>query len=151
MVQIRNGTFEDAPLIVDFNCRLAYETEGIELDKETVKAGVHALLSDSSKGWYYIAEDNGVPVGQTLITLEWSEWRNGYWWWIQSVYIKPEWRRKGVFKQLYNHVKNEAKHAGNTAGIRLYVDQQNNNAQKTYEALGMNRSHYQFFEWTDKP
>ncbi|RJP25719.1 MAG: GNAT family N-acetyltransferase [Candidatus Omnitrophota bacterium] len=146
MLEIRHADPADWPVIVEFNAAMAMETERLKLDRGCLSTGVRATLSDRAKGWYYLAVDDDVVVGQTMITLEWSDWRNGYWWWIQSVYVLPDWRRKGVFRALYETIAEEAKQAGNAVGLRLYVDRENHKAQETYVKLGMSASYYQFYE-----
>lgn len=145
MINIRIGSTEDIELIAKFNTNLAKETEDFDLDQEKILNGVRAIFDDPSKGQYFIAEIEGNIVGQTAVTTEWSDWRNGYWWWIQSVYITHDARKRGVFRALYDHIKQEAQHAG-AVGLRLYVDETNTAAQKTYQNLGMTESHYQFYE-----
>ncbi len=119
------------------------------LDATTVTKGVNAVFDDSTKGQYYVAETGGIVIASLLITFEWSDWRNCYVWWLQSVYVVPEFRRKGVFRKMYTHVKALAEEQG-VAGLRLYVETRNMNAQKTYEALGMTSEHYSFYEWMRK-
>lgn len=126
--------------------RLAHETEGIELDATRVRAGVEALLRDANKGIYYLAEVGEDVVGQLMITFEWSDWRNGNYWWIQSVYVDKQARGQGIFKSLYAHVVTEAKKVGNVCGVKLYVDNHNVTAQKSYISLGMQKSNYEIFE-----
>lgn len=153
-INIRRGQPADWSALVDFNCRMAKETEGLELDRARVSLGVQTLLSDSGRGFYVIAESNGTSkdeksaeiAGSLMVTTEWSDWRNGVFWWVQSVYIQPEFRRKGIYSQLYAHVKELAKEAGNVCGFRLYVEKKNIVAQKTYEALGMAETHYLMYE-----
>lgn len=122
------------------------ETEGMELKNDVVTRGVMALFHDSGKGEYYVAEENGKVVASLMITYEWSDWRNASVWWIQSVYVIPAYRRKGIFRMMYEHVKQDGMEQGVT-GLRLYVDSANVLAQKTYEALGMNGVHYKMYEW----
>ncbi|HDR52513.1 MAG TPA: GNAT family N-acetyltransferase, partial [Mariniphaga anaerophila] len=126
---------------------MARETEGIELEQKTLKNGVSAVLKDSSKGHYYVAEKNGKVIGSLLTTFEWSDWRNGTVLWIQSVYVVPEFRRKGVYSKLYGHVKNRVLENGDLKGIRLYADKNNEGAHKVYQKLGMSPDHYVTFEW----
>ncbi len=145
-LSVRRGVPADADSVADMNARMALETEAKTLDRATVTAGVRAALADSSRGLYFIAEKDGVVVGQTMFTLEWSDWRNGWMWWIQSVYVKAEARRQGVFKALYQHIVEAAKAAGDVVGIRLYVEEENHTAQQTYLSLGMERTHYQLRE-----
>lgn len=122
------------------------ETEGIELDMDILKCGIHSILSDQNKGFYILAEVDGKVVGQLMITYEWSDWRCGFFWWIQSVYILPEYRQQGVFRNLYEHVHNLAYADKSVCGLRLYVDRNNERAQKAYKNLGMTQSHYEMFE-----
>ncbi len=118
---IRPAQPADADIIADYNAAIARETEHIELDRERLAQGVHAVLSDPSKGFYTVAEADGRVVGQMLITYEWSDWRNGVFWWIQSVYVHADYRRRGVFQELYRHIAAQAKQAGTVCGLRLYV------------------------------
>lgn len=145
MIFIRNAQPGDIDLIARFNCNLAKETEDFDLDQDLIRSGVKAIFDDPSKGQYFIAESDGIVIGQTAVTTEWSDWRNGYWWWIQSVYITQDARKRGVFRALYEHIKQEAQKA-DAVGLRLYVDQSNKAAQNTYRNLGMDESHYQFYE-----
>ncbi len=143
---IREARIIDAEEIIVFQKNMAMETEDMNLDHDTINQGVHAVFADPHKGSYYVAEYKGGVIGSLLITYEWSDWRNSFVWWLQSVYIKPEHRRKGIFKQMYLHVKETALQ-NNVAGLRLYVEQENVNAQKTYEAMGMTSDHYRMYEW----
>jgi len=145
-LRIRRANLADAPVIADFNIRLAEESERLRLDGSCVAAGVAAVLSDASKGIYFVAEANGDVVGQLMITYEWSDWRNGNLWWIQSVYVKEEFRGQGVFKALFRHLENLARTSKNVAGLRLYMHADNERARKTYERLGMRNSNYEVFE-----
>lgn len=124
---------------------MAQETEGRPLDPEVIGPGVSRLLSDAGKGRYWLAETNAEVVGQIMVTYEWSDWRNGMLWWIQSVYVHPDHRRKGIFSALYRHVESLARENG-ACGLRLYVEQGNKRAQKTYEALGMLNPNYHVME-----
>lgn len=143
---VRRARPDDAEIIVEFNARLAAETENRTLDRILLRRGVEALLADPAKGTYYLAVEGGAPVGQLMITSEWSDWRNGTFWWIQSVYVREKSRGQGVFAQLYGHILAEAKSRGGIAGIRLYVDHHNVRAQNTYTKLGMKKSEYEMFE-----
>jgi len=149
MILIRKAIPPDAPSIIDFQLRMARETENMNLIPEIVTKGVEAVFSDKSKGRYYVAESGEKVVASLLITYEWSDWRNCNVWWFQSVYVIPEYRRKGVFRKMYNHIKVLAKEQ-DIAGLRLYVETKNSRAQKTYEALGMSSEHYSFYEWMRK-
>ncbi len=126
---------------------MARETEGIELEAYTVEKGVAAVLQDSNKGKYYVVEKDHQIIGSLLTTFEWSDWRNGTVLWIQSVYVLPEYRRKGVYSKLYEHVKNLVKNDSTLKGIRLYADKSNHGAHKAYQKLGMSPDHYITFEW----
>jgi ribosomal protein S18 acetylase RimI-like enzyme len=146
-MQIRKASVEDIVNIVDFQVKMAAETECIQLDESTVFKGVSAVVNDSSKGQYYVTEINGNIVASLLTTFEWSDWRNGTILWIQSVYVLKEYRRKGVYRKMYSHIKNLVLENVNLNGIRLYADKSNTTAQKTYQELGMNHDHYITFEW----
>jgi GNAT superfamily N-acetyltransferase len=145
-MKIRKARPADALVIVDFNRRLAQETESLLLDSATVKRGVCALLNDPAKGIYFVAEEHGVVVGQLLITYEWSDWRNGNFWWLQSVYVTQDHRSAGVFLALFKHVQRLAKSKRDVCGLRLYVEENNRHAQQVYERLGMSRTHYKIYE-----
>ena len=142
---VRAATAADLIFIIEANRALAAETEGLQLDVDTLRAGVEALMGGRAPGRYWIAERDGRAVGQLLITFEWSDWRNRMVWWIQSVYVVPSARRHGVFRALYTNARREARAAG-AAGLRLYVDVTNARAQAVYEAMGMNGGHYRVFE-----
>lgn len=144
-VVVRKAKASDAGAIAGFNRAIALETENLRLEGSTVRAGVDAVLADESRGLYRVAEMDGEVVGQMLITLEWSDWRNRWFWWIQSVYTAPEARGKGVFRALYDAVESEARERGDVCGLRLYVEKENETAQKAYAKMGMKRSHYVFF------
>src|SRR3954463_11828303 len=144
-VRVRSATRDDAAIIADFNIRLAMETEKLALDPKVIGPGVAAILADASKGSYFVAEIAGRVAGCLMITHEWSDWRNGDIWWIQSVYTHADFRRQGVFSALYRHVEREARAAG-AVGIRLYMEEENSAAQATYERLGMRVTHYRVLE-----
>jgi len=133
-------------VLAHFNVELAKESENLLLDPARVKAGVGALLCDPAKGTYFVAEAGGAVVGQLLITHEWSDWRNGDFWWLQSVYVRSDFRRRGVFQALFDHVLASAKRQGDVAGIRLYVEKHNDPALKTYHRLGLEETHYLVLE-----
>ena len=145
-IKIRQATPADTTIIADFNARIASETERRKLDPARVNAGVAALLCDAAKGVYFLAEVEGHIVGQLLITNEWSDWRNGNFWWIQSVYVEKEFRGQGIFRALFEHVQKLAKQRKDVCGLRLYMDSANATARKTYERLGMKRTDYEVFE-----
>jgi len=140
----------DLETIVDYNANLARETESIELNKERLRKGVNAILSDPNKGIYFVYEQDKQVLGQMMITKEWSDWRNGYFWWIQSVYVKHSHRKKGIFQSLYMHVKELVSNEDSICGLRLYVERENKIAQSTYEKLGMDETHYLLYEWEKK-
>ncbi len=143
---IRQAGPADAPTIVEYNRRLAEETEGKALDPAVLAAGVAAALTDPDrKGPYYLAVEGGAVLGQLQITFEYSDWRNGWFWWIQGVYVRSEDRRRGVFRSLYRHVVELARAAG-VVGIRLYVERDNHAAQRTYRELGMEETAYRMME-----
>lgn len=137
----------DARTLVDFQIRMAKETENLDLDLPTVTAGVLAVFNNPQLGQYWIAKRNSDVVGCTMITFEWSDWRNGMVWWIQSVYVRPEHRKSGVFRAIYTHLRELVASDPRIRGLRLYVDKTNRSAAKTYKALGMNGDHYATFEW----
>jgi GNAT superfamily N-acetyltransferase len=139
---IRRAHTADLPCIVDFNRLLAEESEGKILDPAVLTVGVGAALADPHKAVYYMAEEGGRVVGQLSITTEWSDWRNGWLWWIQSVYVRPEARRRGVFRALYEHIYQAARQDPEVIGIRLYVERENHAAQQTYLRLGMEWANY---------
>jgi ribosomal protein S18 acetylase RimI-like enzyme len=144
-VVLREARAADAQTIADFNAAMAWETEHLRLDPATVLAGVKAALADAGKAIYFLAEMGGRMGAQLMVTHEWSDWRNGDIWWIQSVYVHPDFRRRGLFRKLYTHVAERAKAAG-AVGLRLYVEKENANAQRTYASLGMTETHYLVME-----
>ncbi|HCT94769.1 MAG: hypothetical protein A2X19_09475 [Bacteroidetes bacterium GWE2_39_28] len=146
-ILIRDAVLSDHSHIVDFQMAMALETEELILEQNTLSKGVKAVLEDPSKARYFIAEGEGKPVGMLMITTEWSDWRNRWVWWIQSVYILPECRKMGVYKMLYEHVRVIVANSDSIGGIRLYVDRRNTRAQAVYTNLGMNGDHYATFEW----
>ena len=139
---VRPAARADRATLVAFNAALALETEGKRLDPATLAAGVAAALDDPAKGHYAVVEEGGVVVGQCLVTLEWSDWRNGWFWWIQSVYVLPAARRTGVFRDLYRHLEADAAARPDVIGIRLYVERDNARAQATYASLGLAEEPY---------
>ncbi|MCF1428535.1 MAG: GNAT family N-acetyltransferase [Shewanella sp.] len=145
-MKIRQAHPEDYPSLVDFNQAMAMETEGLTLDRDTLTQGVTTLLNYPEKGFYLVAELDGELVGSLMVTFEWSDWRAKDYYWIQSVYIKPEFRRQGIYRRLYDEVKNIAKDNGGAASFRLYVEQDNTRAQQTYSALGMRQCQYLMYE-----
>lgn len=143
---IRPAELKDADIIIEFNVAMGKETEDIQLNIDVLKCGVHSILTDSNKGFYLVAQMDKKIVGQLMITYEWSDWRCGFFWWIQSVYVLPEYRQQAVFKNLYQHVYVLAHGDQSVCGLRLYVDRNNERAKKAYENLGMTKSHYEMFE-----
>ena len=151
-LSIRPATPSDGVGIVDFNFRLAVESENKTLDRSTLESGVAALLEDPGKGSYFLAATgSGEIVGQLMITYEWSDWRNGLFWWLQSVYVIPEFRKQGVFTELLNHVSALALGDPEVCGIRLYVDKDNAPAQSTYGARGFEHGNYELMEQVFAP
>lgn len=144
---IRPATVADAPHLVDWNCALARETEDKALDRGLVRRGVAAVFEQPRRGFYLVGELDRKPAGCLLVTYEWSDWRNGDYWWIQSVYVAPEARRAGVFRALHSEVERRARAEG-AVSLRLYVERENERAQKTYESLGMSPSDYLMYERT---
>ncbi len=142
---LRRGTPGDVVFLVECNRIMARETEGKALDPATLAAGVRGVFEQSDRGFYLVAERAGQPVGSLLVTREWSDWRNGPFWWIQSVYVVEAARHQGVFRALYAEVERRARAAG-AVGLRLYVELENVRAQRTYESLGMHRCHYHMYE-----
>ena len=145
-IQIRDARLPDSASIARHNSLMAEETEGHSLQPEVVGPGVERLLADPAKGRYWVAVAGDKVIGQIMVTYEWSDWRNGTLWWIQSVYVRPEFRRQGVFSALYRHVESLARETEDVCGLRLYVERNNIQAQKTYEALGMVNPHYQVMQ-----
>jgi GNAT superfamily N-acetyltransferase len=143
--QVRSATLIDVPFLARHNQAMAMETENRILPDEIIIPGVEAVLKDPSKGFYIVATLNGEVVGNLMITYEWSDWRNGTIWWIQSVYVRPEHRGKGIFRLLFDHIAQLAA-AANSPEIRLYAEVENENAHGVYESLGMSRSHYVMYE-----
>ncbi len=145
-MNIRQASNQDLQALVEFNRAMALETEGQELCVNTLTKGVETLLSQPAKGFYLVAEIEGVLAGSLMVTYEWSDWRAKDYYWIQSVYIKPEFRRRGIYRHLYAEVKRIAEANGGAASFRLYVEQDNTRAQQTYASLGMEQSYYLMFE-----
>ncbi|MDZ7260769.1 MAG: GNAT family N-acetyltransferase [candidate division KSB1 bacterium] len=145
-ISIRIGKERDMETLIRFNIEIARETEARELPLDVVSAGVRALLSNPQYGFYVVAEKDDVVVGSLMVTTEWSDWRNGVFWWIQSVYVRPEFRRQGIYRKLYEYVKARAIEQSNVCGFRLYVERENVVAQKAYQALGMKETRYKMYE-----
>jgi ribosomal protein S18 acetylase RimI-like enzyme len=144
---VRRAAARDREVLVEFNLAMARETEAKELSPEVLRAGVAHFIERPQYGFYVVAEDGGRVVGSLMITYEWSDWRDGLFWWIQSVYVRPADRRRGVYRRLYEHVKRlAAADDGEVRGFRLYVEKENRAAQQTYERLGMSETHYKMYE-----
>jgi GNAT superfamily N-acetyltransferase len=145
-VSIRAARTTDLEFLVDGNARMAAETEERDLDRELLAEGVAAVFADDSKGRYFVADDGENPIGQLLVTREWSDWRCGWFWWIQSVYVVPEARGRGVFSRLYASLLAEARRDPEVCGLRLYVDARNERAAAVYRRNGMRDAGYRIFE-----
>ena len=141
-LEIREAVASDAVQIAQYNALLAMESEGTRLAPEVAERGAEAMFADRSRGRYWLAEADGKVVGQLMLTYEWSDWRNGMVWWIQSVYVHGDFRRQGVFSALYRHVESLARQEPEVCGLRLYVERDNARAQSTYETLGMHTTNY---------
>ncbi len=146
VIRIRAASASDVGFLVDSNAAMALETERKLLDRALLTRGVSTIFAESQRGFYRIAECDGAAVGCLMVTYEWSDWRNGDWWWIQSVYVTPPARRSGVFSALYADLEKQARSTPGVVGLRLYVEKENSNAQTTYAALGMNDSGYRLLE-----
>ena len=149
-IEIQIADITDLDIIIANNIEMAQETKNRTLDQSTLSHGVEEVLHNANLGWYYIAKIDGHNAGQLMITREWSDWRNGYFWWIQSVFVHKEYRKIGVYTSLHKHVESRAKKMG-VVGLRLYVDSKNKSAQKVYEQLRVKNSHYLFYEedWSE--
>ena len=145
MTTIRVANFADRDHIVAFNQAMALETEKLQLNVPRLQAGVEAVLADPDHGFYLVAEQDDDIIACLMITFEWSDWRNAWWWWVQSVYVRPDCRGGGVYRDLYHHARSLAE-GRNVCGFRLYVDHDNKAAQSTYDALGMSEARYRMFE-----
>lgn len=145
-ISIRKAAADDAEPIAEFNIAMAMETEQKKLERDRIEPGVKALFDHPEYGFYLVAESGDEIIGSLMVSKEWSDWRNGLFWWIQSVYVIPEFRRKGVYRAMYEKVKQLADQAENVCGFRLYVEKENTIAQQTYLSLGMEETHYKMFE-----
>jgi ribosomal protein S18 acetylase RimI-like enzyme len=143
---IRRAEPRDAAAIAEFNRRMAWETEHKHLDPAVLDRGVARVFTDSGKGFYLVADAAGEVVGQLMVTYEWSDWRDGWFWWVQSVYVREDFRRHGVFRALYAELMRQARSAGDVVGVRLYVERDNTRAQATYQHLGMGDAGYLVWE-----
>lgn len=147
MITIRQAVTDDIQVIASFQQKMAFETERIELEENLVLKGVNGVISDPGKGFYLVAELQDQVVASMLLTYEWSDWRNGMYLWMQSLYVMPAFRKQGAFRALYQHVQNIVMGSDKYIGLKLYVDSDNINAQHTYEKAGMEKSHYKLFHW----
>ncbi len=145
-LQIRPATPQDLEIIVRWNILLAEESEAKKLSPQVLTKGVEQVLADPRKGRYFLAVVDGQPIGQMMITYEWSDWRNGQIWWIQSVYVEPESRRRGVCRALHDHVAAEAENDAEVVGLRLYVERNNTVAQQVYQKVGLESAGYLVYE-----
>lgn len=145
-VQVRPATAEDAGLLVSFNQAMAEESEDKGLDTATLRRGVEHLLGHPRDGFYLVAERDGEVAGSLMVTYEWSDWRNGRFWWIQSVYVLPAQRRHGVYRAMHRHVRELTREDAQACGLRLYVEHENTGAMATYRSLGMIETHYRLYE-----
>lgn len=143
---IRRATLADASALSLFNQNMAFETEGIKLIPEVIDAGVITMIENPQMGFYLVAEDQGTIAAALMTTTEWSDWRNGLFWWIQSVYVLPDFRRQGLYRKLYDEVQALAENEPGVCGFRLYVEHENVVAQQTYRALGMEETGYKLYE-----
>jgi GNAT superfamily N-acetyltransferase len=141
-IHLRRATPADRDIVAEFNRRLAWESEGTQLDPAVIQRGVAAVLADPHKGFYTLAERDGEVLGQVLVTYEWSDWRGGWYWWIQSVYVREDARRGGVFRAIFEHLHAQAVADPEVIGLRLYVDRDNTSGQRTYESLGLQAEPY---------
>lgn len=148
---IRDAVWEDAATLTAHNLAMARETEDRALDPDRARAGVETVLENPPAGFYLLVEHDGQIVGQLMITEEWSDWRNGRFWWIQSVYVVPQWRRQGVFSKMYDAVQRRALAAGDVVGLRLYVEKNNKSAKEVYRRLGMSETDYDLYETEFSP
>lgn len=148
-VDIRLGKVEDAKAIIEFNRAMAREIEDQELSLEKVTAGVHGIFENPALGFYVVAERGARIAGSLMVTFEWSDWRDGMFWWIQSVYVRPEFRRQGIYRRLYEFVKEKGGEEEKVCGFRLYTARTNRVAQKVYETLGMTEIEYIMYEEGD--
>ena len=145
-IQVRIAEIKDIETIAELNTAMAWETEQKQLNPSTIRRGIRTVLEDSDYGFYLVAEDDSQVVGCLMITYEWSDWRSGRFWWIQSLYVRPAFRRRGIFKRLHDFVKAQARQRPEVCGIRLYVEQSNHVAQDAYRRIGMEPTTYQMYE-----
>jgi GNAT superfamily N-acetyltransferase len=146
-IEIRKAVKSDGDVIAHFQLLMADETENIKLDERIVQKGVSAIFHKPELGQYFVAEAKGKIVASLMTTFEWSDWRNGMVWWIQSVYVLPEYRKKGIFKKIYAYIKTLVLSRDDVSGLRLYVANENASAAHVYKAVGMDGNRYRLFEW----
>ena len=145
-ILIRPGEQRDIETLTRFNIAMARETENKRLSHDVASSGVRQMLGHPEWGFYVVAETDGFLVGSLMVTAEWSDWRDGFFWWVQSVYVEPAYRRKGIYRRLYAHVKAMAVERNDVCGFRLYVEQENTAARATYASLGMRETSYRMYE-----
>ena len=145
-IHIREANISDVRLLANWAQAMAMETEQKVLPDRDIVPGIASGIADVNRARYFVAEIHHIAAGTLMLTSEWSDWRNGFWWWIQSVYVAPQARRQGVYRALYAHVQHMAQQDKNVCGIRLYVEKENHSAQQTYQSLGMHDAHYLVFE-----
>ena len=150
MIEVRKANREDIPYIIEFQKQMALETESTTLNDQKINRGVEAVFDDPEKGFYTVSTSNSQVVASMMITPEWSDWRNGYFLWIQSLYVIPSFRKQGVFRNMYQYIKQTVVETANYLGLRLYVEENNNTAIDVYLNVGMKGSHYKMFEWIDE-
>jgi len=148
MVEVRRATRADIPIIVEFQKKMALETEDVNLENSIIKNGVIAVFDDPNKGFYIVAHEDEKIIASLMMTPEWSDWRNGYFLWIQSLYVDSSFRNNGVFTRMYSYVKDLIVASDDFCGVRLYVEVNNILAQEVYSKVGMNQDHYKMFEWS---
>ena len=144
--RVEHATAEDVAFIVACNSAMAAETEDLGLEARTLEAGIRYLLDNPREGFYLVARDGGKDVGTLMVTFEWSDWRNGRFWWIQSVYVEAHARRRGVYRAMHDAVRGLAGADPQACGLRLYVERDNETAQRTYTDIGMRETHYRLYE-----
>lgn len=149
MIEVRKANREDIPYIIEFQKQMALETEDLTLNDQKISQGVKAVFDDSKKGFYIVSTNNYQLVASMLITPEWSDWRNGYFLWIQSLYVIPSFRKQGIFRNMYQFIKQNVVESANYLGLRLYVEENNKTAVDAYVIVGMKGSHYKMFEWVN--
>ena len=150
MIEVRNANPEDIPYIIEFQKQMALETEELTLDDQKINKGVEAVFDNPEKGFYIVTTSNSQVVASMLITTEWSDWRNGYFLWLQSLYVTSSFRKQGIFRNMYQFIKQTVVETTNYLGLRLYVEENNKTAFDVYMNVGMKGSHYKMFEWVDE-